>query len=82
MLKCKEVSMLVSSDSLNEAGFMKKLEVRMHLMMCRHCSRYFDQMKSVGQGAKHLAHNQKAGPEQIERMEKNILDEIHEKDSD
>ena len=82
MLKCKEVSLLVSSDDLSNAGFMKKLEVRMHLMMCKHCARYFEQMKSVGKGARDLAQNQEAAPEQIERMEKNIIEEVREQDSD
>ncbi len=80
MLKCKEVSALVSSDNLDNAGFMKKMEVRMHLLMCKHCSRYFDQIKSVGQGAKDMAHGQEADSEQIERMEKNILDEVRDQD--
>lgn len=78
MLKCKEVSSLVSSDDLVGAGFMKKLEVRMHILMCKHCARYFDQIKSVGQGAKNLAHNQEANSEQIERMENHILDVVRD----
>ena len=78
MLKCKEVSALVSSDDLREASIMKKIEVRMHLLMCNHCARYFDQMKSVGRGVQDLAHQQEADAVQIERMEKNILDEVRD----
>ena len=78
MLKCKEVSSLVSSDDLVGAGFMKRMEVRMHLLMCKHCARYFDQIKSVGQGAKNLAQNQEANSEQIERMEHHILNVVRD----
>ena len=82
MLKCKQVSTLVSSGDIDNAGFMKKVEVRMHLLMCKHCARYFEQMKSVGKGAKDLAHDQEAEPEQIERMEKNIIDGVREDNQD
>jgi hypothetical protein len=82
MLKCKEISALVSTDDLDNAGFMKKVEVRMHLLMCKHCARYFDQIKSVGKGAKDLALNQEAHMEQIERMEKHILEEVRDNSSD
>jgi len=81
MLKCKQVSTLISSGYIDNAGFMKKMEMRMHLLMCKHCARYFDQMKSVGKGARDLAHNQEADAEQIERMEKTILDEVRDNSS-
>lgn len=82
MLKCKEISSLISSDNLGEAGFMKRMEVRIHLMMCKHCARYFDQIKSVGQGAKELACKHEADPQQIQRMEEIIMDEVRDQDSD
>jgi hypothetical protein len=48
MLQCKEISNLIASDQLAEAGWMKRLEVRFHTLMCRHCSRYAEQLKKLG----------------------------------
>ena len=76
MLRCKEVTNLLASDGLEEATWKKRLSVRFHLMMCRHCHRYSAQLRAIGSAAKEAlgprggAHD----PETIERLEKKILD--------
>ena len=48
MRTCSEVTRLVSSDELAEAGWVGRLATRMHLLLCRHCRRYASQIRSVG----------------------------------
>jgi hypothetical protein len=33
---------------------MRRLEVRLHLLMCRHCSRYAEQIRKLGLAARRL----------------------------
>jgi hypothetical protein len=54
MLKCRELSQLVATDELASGGWLRRLEVRMHLMMCRHCSGYAEQLKKLGIAARSL----------------------------
>lgn len=76
MLKCNQVSQLVSTDEVQELGFMKKLEFKMHIMMCVHCKRYVQQIKSLGTGARHWATGCEAEPQQLRRMEEKVLEEV------
>ena len=80
MLKCKDVTALISSDELDDAGFFKRMEVRLHLLMCNHCNRYLSQIKSIGRGAKDNARDLEADSQQIKRMKKNIVNKVHGRD--
>lgn len=76
MLKCKEVSGLAAADDVAELSLMKRLEFKMHLIMCVHCRRYVQQIKSLGRGARDWASENEAEPQQLRRMEEKVLDEI------
>jgi hypothetical protein len=54
MLKCREISHLIATDELAKGGWIKQLEVRFHLLMCRHCSGYAEQLKRLGVAARSL----------------------------
>jgi anti-sigma factor RsiW len=47
MTRCSEVVRLVSSDEYLAAGFLKKLQIRLHLAMCEHCSKYVKQLRAI-----------------------------------
>ncbi len=76
MLKCNQVTRLVAAEEFQELGMLKKVEFRLHLMMCSHCQRYVNQIKSLGTGARKKAQELEANPDQLHRMEKNIQDEV------
>lgn len=76
MLKCNQVSGLVSTDEVDDLSLMKKLEFKMHLWMCGHCRRYVQQIKSLGLGARHWATGCEAEPQQLKRMEEHVLEEV------
>lgn len=76
MLKCNQVSRIVSSDDYHELGLFKKMEFKMHLMMCSHCQRYVNQIKNLGKVSREKAQNLEASEEQLVRMEGKIREDI------
>ncbi|NCQ34461.1 anti-sigma factor [bacterium] len=70
MLKCKEVSHIVSEDL--PLGLWGRMMLKMHLLMCVHCRRYAAQIRSLGRGARReLDHRPSA--DQARRMEDRIV---------
>jgi hypothetical protein len=55
MFNCKEVSQLVSQSMDRELSFTKRMGIRFHLMMCRHCARFVQQLELIRQ----MIHTQK-----------------------
>jgi len=78
MLKCREVSKLVATDAVGELGFMRRLELRMHVLMCRHCHRYLQQIRTLGQGARELADRDASSPERLQEIEEEILEQVRD----
>ncbi|MBW1982169.1 MAG: zf-HC2 domain-containing protein [Deltaproteobacteria bacterium] len=44
MLSCKEAAQLISESLDNQLPLSRRLALRMHLLMCKFCSRYWKQM--------------------------------------
>ncbi len=76
MLKCKDVSHLIASGDAEELGFLKRLELRLHLMMCRHCQGYADQIKALGAGTRRLMGAREPTAEELQHLENEICDKI------
>ncbi len=72
MPSCKELSRLIASEELAGADWGRRLGVRFHLVMCRHCRGYVNQLGVIGKAAcLHLG--VEADPETLERLERVIL---------
>lgn len=54
MIRCKEVATLLSIDQLASQPVWRRVAVRVHLMMCRHCRRFARQMSLLTQAATRL----------------------------
>ena len=52
MLRCREISRLVSESMERDLPFRRRLEVRMHLMMCRMCWGFARQIRLLRRGAR------------------------------
>ena len=48
MLTCREVTQLVGTEDLRVAPLRTRLSAWMHLAMCRHCRRYTQELKAIG----------------------------------
>jgi hypothetical protein len=51
MMTCHDVSTLVSTGGLPDT-FMRRLEIRMHLAMCRHCRMFRRQIETIARAAR------------------------------
>ncbi len=81
MMKCKDISQLIASGAGDDAGFMKRLELRMHLMMCRHCQGYAQQIKALGEGARRLIGTEEPTAEELQQLEDEICDKLDNGDA-
>lgn len=51
MISCREVSTLVSSDTLADQSWRRRLAVRLHLMMCDGCRRFAAEIAAIRRAA-------------------------------
>ncbi len=54
MISCKNVAKLLMSDELPAQNWWKRMEVRMHLGMCKFCSRLARQLEQLRTGTRKL----------------------------
>ena len=54
MLSCRDVSHTIACDELEESTLGRRLKIRLHLLMCRHCWRYAAQIRAIGRAAREL----------------------------
>ena len=53
MLSCKEVTRLISESMDRQLPFGQRMALRMHLFMCKLCSRYRRQMVLIREAMRH-----------------------------
>ncbi len=76
MLCCQEVARQIASDEFTEANLWQRLQVRLHLLMCRHCRRYAVQLHSIDETARNLWGPHTQDPSTLERLEGEIMDTV------
>ena len=83
MLKCREVSKIVAAEDRN-LGFMKRMELKLHLFMCVHCRNYAAQIKAMGRDVRGLVLSTEPTPREIDDLENRICDKVclHDPDQD
>jgi len=62
MISCKNVAKLLMSDQLQAQRWWKRMEVRLHLVMCRFCSRLSRQMEQLRSAARGVSQQEGADP--------------------
>lgn len=73
MMSCKELIKNVNSEE--ELPFFKRAELRMHLMMCKHCSNYVKHLELMKSGFKKLFRRLgQVENSKIRSLEKKILE--------
>jgi hypothetical protein len=55
MIRCKAIAELLASDQLREAGFATRLRVKLHLWMCKYCSRFQKQLEQLRSAARDIS---------------------------
>lgn len=75
MLSCKEIVKALNSEE--QLSFVKRMEVRLHLMMCDNCSAYSKHLALLKKGMRKLFSKMtQTKPEQIKNLEDNILKKL------
>lgn len=82
MLNCKEVTESVSSDQLLKTGSWHWLALRIHLLMCRKCRRYHEQIRKIGAAAREMWKSQPEEAAVLERLEDQILKGVTPRSND
>jgi anti-sigma factor RsiW len=77
MYRCSEVVRLISSDEYLTAGPLKKLGIRLHLAMCRHCTRYVRQLRALAAAVREAGST--ISPSEAERAKAQILQQLSQK---
>ena len=73
VLNCKEVTEIISSDQLLKTGGWHRVAVRAHLLMCRKCRRYQEQIRQIGAAARQMWRSQPDEAVVLDRLEDQIL---------
>jgi len=48
MIRCDELTRLAAEDGLDELPLRRRMEVRLHLLLCPPCKRYLVQLQAIG----------------------------------
>jgi anti-sigma factor ChrR (cupin superfamily) len=82
MLSCKEIAQTVSTEDVVPVGWRKRLALKLHLMMCRHCRRYAQQMQAMGNAARDVFQHPPKDPsspetpQNLAKLQSAILDRL------
>lgn len=65
MLRCREISKLVSESMERDLPLSQRMQLRMHLMMCRLCAGFARQVRLLRQAVHE--HPERLGPDQTDQ---------------
>ena len=54
MITCKEVATLLDTEQVADQRLWMRIAVRLHVMMCKHCRRFADQLRHPHIGAQSI----------------------------
>lgn len=75
MLSCKEIVKILNSEE--KVTLFQRAELRMHLMMCKHCSAYSKHLQALRTGFKKLFSKiTRADPRAVKQLEDNVLEKF------
>lgn len=72
MLTCREVARRAAGGEMEGAGWMSRLAARLHLMMCRHCRRYVEQLRRIGAEARRGLATEPGDAARLGRIEEDL----------
>jgi len=80
MPTCEEIARLLASEQLEQAGPVRRLLIRLHLLICDGCGRYARELEALGETARD-ALRVPLDPERLEALERTILERAAREDS-
>jgi hypothetical protein len=77
MRGCKELTRMMASGELEDAGLMERMRVRLHLMICHNCRRYKRQLGSIAEAARQIG-QELSQPGELQGVEARVLGRVSE----
>lgn len=74
MLTCKDTARLLAQEELG-ASRLQRIELRVHLLMCRFCRRYKAQLRAIGEACREPVGVDEEDSAALARLERSLLDE-------
>lgn len=75
MLSCRRIVKILSSDE--KISVFRRLELKLHLMMCEHCSTYSQQLKLMRKGFRSLfSQLMQVDRERVDKLETEVISKI------
>lgn len=75
MTPCKDIVKMLSSGE--QISFVKRMEMRMHLAMCEHCSTYAKQLRMMRDSfIKLFKQKTEVKSDQLEELESSIIEKF------
>ena len=68
MISCKNVAKLLMSDQLQAQSWWRRMEVRLHLAMCRFCSRLARQIEQLRSATRRMSEQEEADSSLEDRL--------------
>lgn len=54
MYSCSEVAKLIASDEHLSAPALRRVEIRLHLLVCKNCARYKRQLRAIAEALRNF----------------------------
>lgn len=73
MIACRDIARLMLADAVAAQPLWKRMEIRLHLSMCRFCSRFARQIAQLGNAVRRHADEDFESP----GLESRVLDRLN-----
>ncbi len=80
MPRCRDVTRAIAGGALEEAPLRRRLGVRLHLLLCRHCRRYARQIRAIGLAARDVLASPSGEHESLARLRAALLGRLEPPD--
>ncbi len=75
MQSCRDIAYLIASDGLERASWPTRLQVRLHLLYCKHCRRHAAELETIGHVSRDTWNVASVDTATMHRLEEGILDQ-------
>lgn len=84
MPTCEELARWIASEEIVAVKRSVRFKARIHLLICRHCRRYAEQIRAIGAVARRSFRERTKGSNSLARLEAILLEQCsnNRKDSD
>ena len=76
MPTCRNVSRLIAAGEVESLPLLRRLSIKLHVSMCRHCARFARELRRIGEAARMQWSARGEDSEVIARLERSVLADL------